>query len=145
METLLIEIHNKNPSEELLKWKHFDNIKIKTYPHNSLNTCKGVVKSHELSLCTLDEIKTNLKDQNVTEIWRIQIKKIRRNDIYKYIYTDFQHSQNSKRNQNWIPKNKCRPLHPKYIKMLQMSEVWTPSRPVYTTTSMQKMWGIWHT
>ena len=65
--TLLIEIHNKNQSDELLKWKHFDNIKIKTYPHNSLNTYKGVMKSHKLSLCTLDEIKTNLKDQNVTE------------------------------------------------------------------------------
>ena len=75
--TLVIEIHYKNQSEKLLKWKHFDNIKIKTYPHNSLNTCKGVMKSYKLSLCTLDEIKTNLKDQNVTEIRRIQIKKYR--------------------------------------------------------------------
>ena len=33
------------------------------------------MKSHKLSLCTLNEIKTNLKDQNVTEIQRIQIKK----------------------------------------------------------------------
>ena len=75
--TLLIKIHNKNQSDELLKWKHFDNIKIKTYPHNSLNICKGVAKSHKLSLYTLDEIKTNLQDQIVTEIRRIQIKKYR--------------------------------------------------------------------
>ena len=73
--TLLIEICYKNQAYEILKWKHFDNIKIKTYPHNSLNTCKGVVKSHELSLCTLDEMKTNLQDKNAMEIRRIQIKK----------------------------------------------------------------------
>ena len=47
--TLLIEIFNKNQADEILKWKHFDNIKIKTYPNSSLNTYKGVVKSQELS------------------------------------------------------------------------------------------------
>ena len=72
--TLLIESSNKNQADKISKWKHFDNIKIKTYLHNSLNTCKGVVKSHELSLGTLDEIKTNLEDQIVREIQRIQIK-----------------------------------------------------------------------
>ena len=66
--TLLIQICNKNQADEILKWKHFDNIKIKTSPHNSLYTCKGVVKSHELSLCKLDEIKTNLQYQNVMKI-----------------------------------------------------------------------------
>ena len=79
--TLLIEICNKNQADKILKWKCFDNMKIKTYPHNSLITCKGVVKSHELSLYTLDEIKTNLQDQNIMEIQRIQIKN-------KYIYND---------------------------------------------------------
>ena len=42
---------------------------------NSLNTCKRVVKSHELSLYTLDEMKTNLQDQNVMEIQGMQIKR----------------------------------------------------------------------
>ena len=74
----------------MLKLKHFDNIKIKTYPHNSLNTCKGVIKRHELSLCTLDEIKTNLQDQNVMEIQRIQINKTKNRetiDTNTYIMT----------------------------------------------------------
>ena len=46
--TLLIEICNKNQVDDMLKWKHFDNteIKKKNYPHNSLNTRKGVVRSH---------------------------------------------------------------------------------------------------
>ena len=54
--TLLIEIckkkkkkPKKNQAAEILKWKHFHHIKIKTYPHISLNTCKRVVKIHELS------------------------------------------------------------------------------------------------
>ena len=72
--TRLIEICNKNQADEILKWKHFEKIKIKTYPNNSLNTYKGIVKSHELSLCTSDEIKTNLQDQNITEIRIIKIK-----------------------------------------------------------------------
>ena len=50
-------------------------MKIKSYPHNSLNSCNGVVKSHELSFCTLDKIKTHLQDQNVMEIRRMQIKR----------------------------------------------------------------------
>ena len=79
--TLLREICNKSQADEILKWKHFDNMKIKTYPHNSLNTCNGVVKSHELSLYTLDEIKTNLQDQNIMEIRRIQIKRKNRETI----------------------------------------------------------------
>ena len=36
-------------------------------------------------------------------------------------------------------KNKCRTLYPKSLKMLQMSEVWAPSGPIYMTTNMQKM------
>ena len=85
--TLLIEICNKNQADEILKWKHFDNIKIKTYPYNYLNTCKGVVKSYELSLCILNEIKTNLQDQNLTEIQSIQIKKKETIDTNTYIMT----------------------------------------------------------
>ena len=72
---LLIETNNEKQSKEILKIKLFDNIKVRCYPHPTLNTCKGVVKSHELSLCSLEEIETNLQEQNVTEVRRIQIKK----------------------------------------------------------------------
>ena len=60
-----------------------------------------------------------------------KFKKIRRNDKYKYIYTHFQHPQNSKRNQNWIPKNQCRTLHPESIKMLQISGLDTMKTSVH--------------
>ena len=57
--------------------KFFTNIKIKSYAHTSLNSSKGVVRSSELSLCTLDEIKSHLKTQAVTDVKRITF---RRND-----------------------------------------------------------------
>ena len=53
----------------------FHTINVKTYPHKSLNISKGVVRSKELSLCTIDEIKKEMKKQGVTEVKRVTIKK----------------------------------------------------------------------
>ena len=53
----------------------FNNIAVKTYPHKSLNTSMGVVSSKELSLCTLEEIKKELKRQDVIDVKRVSIKK----------------------------------------------------------------------
>ena len=50
------------------------NMKIKAYPHRSLNTSKGMVRSPELATCTIEEIKQNLKKHLVTDIKRILIK-----------------------------------------------------------------------
>ena len=61
--TLLIEISKKNYAENLLKMNLFAGLKIKTYQHLSLNSSKGVVRSSELSLCILNEIKTYLNSQ----------------------------------------------------------------------------------
>ena len=60
--------------KNFLEQKYFHNLKIKASPHNSLNSLKGVVKSLDLSLCTLDEIKSNLRKQGVTNAKRISIK-----------------------------------------------------------------------
>ena len=53
----------------------FHTINVKTYLHKSLNISKGVVRSKELSLCTIEEIKKELKKQGVTEVKRVTIKK----------------------------------------------------------------------
>ena len=50
-------------------------MKIKTHPHRSLNTSKGVVRSPELSTCTIEEIKHIVEKQLVTDIKRISMKK----------------------------------------------------------------------
>ena len=71
--TLLVEVRKKTYADNLLKMNLFAGLKIKAYPHLSLNTSKGVVRSSELSLCTLDEIKTYLKNQAVSDVKRITI------------------------------------------------------------------------
>ena len=55
--------------------KTFGGLKIKSYAHLSLYTSKGVVRSSELSLCTLDEIRSYLQQQGVTDVKRISIKR----------------------------------------------------------------------
>ena len=80
---LLVEVDKRTYADNLLNMKLFTNIKIKSYAHASLNSSKGVVRSSELSLCTLDKIKSHLKTQSVTDVKRITLK---RND--KIISTD---------------------------------------------------------
>ena len=46
--TILIEVKNKTQMKEILKWETFNNIKIETSIHQTLNSSKGVVKSSEL-------------------------------------------------------------------------------------------------
>ena len=53
----------------------FYNRSVKTYPHKSLNISRGVVRSKELSLCTIEEINRELKKQGGTEVKRVSIKK----------------------------------------------------------------------
>ena len=60
-DTLLVEVEKRKHVDFLLKMTMFNNIAVKTYPHKSQNTSEGVVRSEELSLCTLEEIKKELK------------------------------------------------------------------------------------
>ena len=73
--TLLVEVGRKTYADNLLKMNLFAGLKIKSFPHYSLNSSKGVVRSSELSLCTLDEIKTYLKSQRVSDVKRITINR----------------------------------------------------------------------
>ena len=73
-DTLLVEVEKRKHEDFLLKMTMFINITVKTYPHKSLNTSKGVVRSKELSLCTLEEIKKELKRQDVIDVKRVSIK-----------------------------------------------------------------------
>ena len=74
-QTLLVEVANNKHVDFLLKMTRFHNTAIKTYPHKSLNVSKGIVRSKELSLCSHEEIKSELKNQGVMDVKRITIKK----------------------------------------------------------------------
>ena len=74
-QSLLVEVDKRKNADFLLKMTKFHTINIKTYPHKSLNISKGVVRSKELSLCTIEEIKKEMKKQGVTEVMRVTINK----------------------------------------------------------------------
>ena len=59
-------------AENILKIKTFHTAKYKAYPHDKLNTSKGVIRCWELALTTEEEIASA---QGVTNIWRVSIRK----------------------------------------------------------------------
>ena len=67
-QTLLVEVEKRKHADFLLKMTKFQNISVKTYPHKSLNVSKRFVRSKELSICIIKEIKRELKKQGVTEM-----------------------------------------------------------------------------
>ena len=64
--------HQSNRIKNIKKVLKF-NVIIET--HKLLNTTKGVVKSRHMSDCSIEELKEVLKDQKVSDIVRINIKK----------------------------------------------------------------------
>ena len=55
---VLVEADNKIYAENIIKMKTFHKLKCKTYPHEMLNTSKGIIRNRELSLTTSEVIKT---------------------------------------------------------------------------------------
>ena len=55
--------------------KTFHATKCRAYPHEKLNTSKGVIKSRGLVLATEEEIASALEKQGVTNLRRISIRK----------------------------------------------------------------------
>ena len=68
--TLLVEVEKKKHANLLLKMTMLYNIPVKTYSHKSLNINKGIVRSNELSLCTIEEIKKELKKTRCNHFYR---------------------------------------------------------------------------
>ena len=76
---LLLEVDRKQQVENLLKTKIFD-LKVKISLHNSLNSSKGVIRCSELRPCSNKEIIENLKEQGVTGVRNVSV---RRNGVFK--------------------------------------------------------------
>ena len=88
-ETLLVECFSQQQVKNLLGHKKLFNLDVNIFPHKTLNTSKGVIRCKELSFCdSLEEIKSNLKSQAVSDVKRISVLRngIRR-DTHTYILT----------------------------------------------------------
>ena len=58
---LLIEVSKKAHAENLLRAQTFHDLKVRVYPHTSLNSSKGVIRGPELRNCGEDEIQSKTK------------------------------------------------------------------------------------
>ena len=73
--------------------------KCKAYPHEKLNTSKGVIESKKLFLATAEEIRAALEKQGVADYKRIRIK-IGIEEIKAD--SDYQSTPNSKGSKNQV-------------------------------------------
>lgn len=72
---LLITVDNYKDAKNILEMEKFHTYECKTFAHERLNYSKGIIRSHDLTLATKDEIKNALKKQGVIDHNRIYIKK----------------------------------------------------------------------
>lgn len=72
---LLIEVEEEKQSRKLLGISNFGDWVVKVVPHRTLNYCKGVITCRDLINCTTDEILENLKEEGVTDVKRITVKR----------------------------------------------------------------------
>ena len=72
---LLIEVSKKAHAENLLRAQTFHDLKVRVYPHTSLNSSKGVIRCPELRNCGEEEILEGTKSQGVTGVKRFKIKR----------------------------------------------------------------------
>ena len=77
---LLIEVERKQQVENLLKTTKIFDLKVKISLHNSLSSSKGVIRCSELRPCSDKEIIENLKEQGVTGVRNVSV---RRNGVIK--------------------------------------------------------------
>ena len=71
---LLIEVSKKAHAENLLRAQTFHDLKVRVYPHTSLNSSKGVIRCPELRNCSEEEILEGTRSQGVTGVKRFKIK-----------------------------------------------------------------------
>ncbi|GBM18961.1 hypothetical protein AVEN_1582-1 [Araneus ventricosus] len=72
---LLVEVHSRKQSQQIVKVKNFSNIPISVSPHASLNSSKGVITCGELLNVATEEILKELKSQGVSHVRRISIRR----------------------------------------------------------------------
>ncbi|GBN94606.1 hypothetical protein AVEN_28268-1 [Araneus ventricosus] len=72
---LLVEVHSRKQSQQIVKLTHFSTIPITVSPHASLNSSKGVITCGELLHVPTDEILKELQGQGVSHVRRISIRR----------------------------------------------------------------------
>ena len=71
----MVETNRKSQSENLLKITKFFNLNVTVTEHETLNSCKGIIRDRMLKNETEENITEYLKTQGVTACKRFTIKK----------------------------------------------------------------------
>ena len=72
---LLIEVSRKAHAENLLRTQKFHDLKVRVFPHSSLNSSRGVIRCPDLRGCSEQEILEEMKTQGVTAVKRFRVRK----------------------------------------------------------------------
>ncbi|XP_077516582.1 uncharacterized protein LOC144126926 [Amblyomma americanum] len=72
---LLLEVLYNHQQEKLSEVKSFGDIPVIISTHRSLNTVRGVISDDDLKYVTDEELLEGLKEQNVTNVYRIKIRR----------------------------------------------------------------------
>ncbi|GBM53573.1 hypothetical protein AVEN_105470-1 [Araneus ventricosus] len=72
---LLVEVHSRKQSEQIVKLKTFSNIPITVSRHATLNSSKGVITCGELLNVPTEEILKEMQGQGVGHVRRISIRR----------------------------------------------------------------------
>ncbi|GBN58551.1 hypothetical protein AVEN_73638-1 [Araneus ventricosus] len=72
---LLVEVHSRKQSQQIVRLTHFSTIPITVSQHASLNSSKGVITCGELLNVPTEEILKELQGQGVSNVRRISIRR----------------------------------------------------------------------
>lgn len=72
---ILVECSKKAHADNLLSCNALAGISVRTFPHPHLNSCKGVIRTRDLHDMEEAEIASELKEQGVTHVKRITLKR----------------------------------------------------------------------
>ena len=72
---LLLEISKKSHAENLLRTTLFHSLKVRVFPHTSLNSSRGVIRCPDLRNSSEEEILEGTRSQGVTAVKRFKIKR----------------------------------------------------------------------
>ncbi|XP_077539606.1 uncharacterized protein LOC144152246 [Haemaphysalis longicornis] len=109
---LLLEVLYKHQLDKLSALTSFGEIPVTVSEHRSLNTVRGVISDDDLKYVSEEELLEGLKEQNVTNVYRIKIKRENKEIQTRHIVLTFASSILPESVEVGYTKMKLRPYIP---------------------------------
>ncbi|XP_077551573.1 uncharacterized protein LOC144165339 [Haemaphysalis longicornis] len=109
---LLLEVLYKHQLDKLSALTSFGEIPVTVSEHRSLNTVRGVISDDDLKYVSEEELLEGLKEQNVTNVYRIKIRRENKEIQTRHIVLTFASSILPESVEVGYTKMKLRPYIP---------------------------------